>query len=539
MIDAYRQDYGEFNAELMRESYLYNSGQKAELSIAPIYERYAHLFTPEAISELTSILDETSEHFESQRTSVKHFLVFAVNQLLDCSVKELTEAISREEASAAMNWRGGMMTFQDSAVAISTESGRSSRDQIYNWRLSTLAASNDLRAERLEKLHQTAASIGGHRNGAAQENSDRAAINGENQLLTKAAGNDPASGGLAAQPRRDDKSTRSYGDLYGDLYGLELDALATQCKALLSKTEAAYRQRLNEALTHDLGITIEEATRPDGMYLMHLARYDERFPASRITEAYRGTMEGLGIRTGSQENIIVDDEPRPHKSPRAFCAPIHVPEEVRLVIRPFGGHADYMSFMHEAGHAQHYGWTSAALPAEFRYTGDAALTETYAFLFNHLPNDPAWLQTFLGFSNSSDFIRSSILTRLFTVRRYAGKFIFELGLHSGRNGSGRDYAEILRDATGFKTGDAEYLFDLDDGFYSAGYLRAWALEVAFRDYLTTRFGRQWWTSPRAGTFLKEIWETGDRYTADEIASQIGIGPINFDLLADEFLKTLA
>jgi hypothetical protein len=56
--------------------------------------------------------------------------------------------------------------------------------------------------------------------------------------------------------------------------------------------------------------------------------------------------------------------------------------------------------------------------------------------------------------------------------------------------------------------------------------------------LKSSFGSRWWNSSRAGNFLKEIWETGDRYTADEMAAQIGIGPIDFGPLADEFNDAL-
>jgi hypothetical protein len=251
-------------------------------------------------------------------------------------------------------------------------------------------------------------------------------------------------------------------------------------------------------------------------------------------------MEGLGIKTEEQHNIIIDDEPRPRKNPRAFCAPIRIPAEIRLVIRPFGGQSDYLAFLHEAGHAQHYAWTSGSLPPEFKYTGDAALTETYAFLFNHLPGDPAWLVSMLGFPDNADFVKATMLAKLVTVRRYAAKFIYERELHSNgdlQTASSR-YAELQTDATKFKTGDAEFLFDLDDGFYSAGYLRAWAFEVELREHIKSRFGRNWWTNRKAGNFLKEIWETGERHTADEMASLIGIGPINFDSLIDEFANTL-
>ena len=100
-------------------------------------------------------------------------------------------------------------------------------------------------------------------------------------------------------------------------------------------------------------------------------------------------------------------------------------------------------------------------------------------------------------------------------------------------------AELQTRATNFKARPEEFLFDLDDSFYSASYLRAWAFEVQLREYLKTRFGSRWWASRRSGDFLKEIWETGDRYTADEMASQIGIGPIRFDPLVDEFNLALS
>jgi hypothetical protein len=259
-----------------------------------------------------------------------------------------------------------------------------------------------------------------------------------------------------------------------------------------------------------------------------------------MLEVYRETMRGLGIRVDSQQNITIDKEPRRRKNPRAFCMPILIPEEIKLVIRPAGGQSDYQSFLHESGHAQHYGWASAHLPPEFKYTGDYALTETYAFLFNHLISDKDWLSDFLRIKDSSEFVRSVMLARLVTVRRYVAKLKFELKLHGDADpkDSAKEYADFQTYATNFKTEPGEFLFDLDDSFYSASYLRAWAFEVSLREYLKRRFGSRWWSSLRAGSFLKEIWETGDRYTADEMAAQIGIGPIQFDPLIEEFNTAL-
>jgi len=276
------------------------------------------------------------------------------------------------------------------------------------------------------------------------------------------------------------------------------------------------------------------------MYLLHLTNFDHQFPQDQMLQIYGETMAGLGIMVDEQKNISIDSEPRPCKNPRAFCTPICIRDDIRFVIRPTGGQSDYQAFLHESGHAQHYGWASPALPPEFKYTGDYALTETYAFLFNHLISDSNWLASFPGIKNSVEFTRSVMLARLVTVRRYVAKLMYERQLHLGDDlsASAARFADLQTSATCFRTDPSYFLFDLDDSFYSASYLRAWAFEVSLREYLKTRFGSHWWASRRTGDFLKEIWETGDRYSADEMAAQIGIGPIRFDPLIDEFVAAL-
>jgi len=494
MLDQYRIDFAEFNVASAREYYLFLSGQKSTLEIAPIYERYGHLFERDLLDSLKNELCNSSARLETERVSIQRLFTFAAEQFLENSVKQLTEQIGEYEASAIVEWGGRQMTFQDSTVAITTEGDREARRGIYAARLDVIEASNTLRAERLLKLHETARAL----------------------------------------------EYSSYVDLFEQLRRLDYSAIAGDARSLLPNTESVYVTRLHETLMRDLGVGVDRAERPDALFLLHLTHFDDRFPAGQMLRVYRETMAGLGIRTELQHNIDIDNEPRPRKNPRAFCMPIFIPGDIKLVIRPAGGQADYQAFLHESGHAQQYGWASAELPPEFRYTGDYALTETYAFLFNHLISDRDWLAVFLGLKDNADFVRSVMLARLVTVRRYVAKLIYETELHLDEDleRSSQLYARLQTNATDFKTEPGEFLFDLDDSFYSASYLRAWAFEVSLRDYLKTRFGARWWASRRAGDFLKEIWETGDRYTADEMAEQIGIGPITFDPLIKEFNAAL-
>ncbi|MFY9610224.1 MAG: hypothetical protein WAU45_16625 [Blastocatellia bacterium] len=494
MLEEYRRDYVHFNAACTREHYLFLSGQKTTLEIAPIYERYGDLFTRDSIERLRDELNQTPEHFETQRAGASRLLIFAAEQFLENSVKQLTEEINESEASATIRWKDREITFQDAAAELVTERDRSTRQEIYARRTEVIEASNDLRVERLLRLHAGARSLG----------------------------------------------VPSYVALFEDLKRLDYLGIARDAEAVLIQTEALYMARLDEALVQEFGSRLQQPERHDAIYLLHLTRYDDRFPASKLLKVYAATMAGLGIRVASQVNILIDGEPRPRKACRAFCMPISVPDDIRLVIRPVGGQSDYQSLFHEIGHAQHYAWASASLPPEFKYTGDYALTETYAFLFNHLISDKLWLAEFLGLNDSHEFVRAVILARLVTVRRYVAKLAYEYQLHLGGDlvESAALYAELQTNATKFKTGATEFLFDLDDSFYSASYLRAWALEVALREHLKTRFGTRWWGSRRAGDFLRQMWETGDRHTADEMATQVGVGPISFELLIDEFNRTL-
>ncbi len=494
MLEDYRSDLVDFSTAWMREQYLFLSGQKPGLEIAPIYERYGDLFTLDSIARLRRILEDTPEHFGTERVAVRRLLLFASEQFLEFSAKELTERISAYEAGTMIDVGGRVMTFQQAAVSLRTEPDRQSRRAIFRARAGAIEASNDLRAEHLGILYTAARKLG----------------------------------------------YDSYTGIYEDLWGLDYRALATQAGALLSETEEAYTANLDEALRLSLDLRLDEAERADALYFLHLTPYDEYFPADDLLRVYKETLASLGIDVDEQTNIVFDSEARPHKTARAFCMPISVPEEIKLVIHPMGGQTDYQTLLHEAGHAQHYAWTSPNLRAEFKYTGDYALTECYAFLFNHLISNSVWLAEMLGFGGSREFSRQVMLTRLLQARRYVAKLNYECELHTGADleQAPRRYAEIQTRATGFETEPGEFLFDLDDSFYSANYVRAWAFEVILRDHLMTRFGSYWWRSRRAGRFLKEMWELGDRYTADEMALLIGIGPITFGPLIEELKQAL-
>lgn len=489
MLDAYREELAEFHEALAREEYEHYSGQKEALELEPIYDRYGHLFTREAIEALRREREAIPESFETARRALDLLIADATERALEMSVRSLTEQIARAEAEAEILWDEETLTFHQARQRLATELDPHRRRELHARCLEIIQQTNDLRVERWRELQRAARALG-------------------------------------------------YADsrtLYQAVRARNFEALGHQWAQFLEATDELYRAYLHDALMSELGLRPTEADRADIPAFLHMGRYADLFPRQGLRAIYDELLQALDLEADRQKNVEVDDEERPRKHPRAFCVPIRIPEEIKLVIAPNGGVSDYQALLHETGHAQHYAWTSAALLPEFKYSGDRAVSESYAFLFESLLREPRWLDEALHFPASEHFLKLMWGQRLFLLRRYAAKCEYEQLLHvtDEPEAVASEYAERLTRATGFRYGPEEFLSDVDDGFYAADYWRAWVAEVWLRDYVKTRFGHRWWRHPRAGRFLVELWETGERYTIEEIIRQIGSDEPSIEPLVDE------
>lgn len=309
------------------------------------------------------------------------------------------------------------------------------------------------------------------------------------------------------------------------LSGIDLTALAAQCRGFLDRTRDLHRDTMAARLRAELRLDLGDADRTDGSFLFRGAAYDEFFlPEALTATAIRQTAE-MGLDALAAGRIIHDTADREGKRARAFCAPVRVPDEVYLVIRPHGGSVDYRAFYHELGHALHFANAGRDMPFEHRWLGDNSVTESYAMLFEHVLLAPDWLRRYTGMSGDrlDAFVRSQAFALLSIVRRYAAKLIYEMTLQTSASlaGAGAMYAELLTDATGLRYAEDDALLDLDDGFYAARYLRAWQLESLVRARLIDRFDSDWFRNPKTGPFVLDLLARGQRDNAVVIAEAVG------------------
>src|SRR5262249_13311729 len=200
------------------------------------------------------------------------------------------------------------------------------------------------------------------------------------------------------------------------------------------------------------------------------------------------------------------------------------PTIVHLITRAQGGLHDYQAFLHEAGHALHYAGCDPSLPYTFRrLSRDHALSEIYSYIVEAITREPAWHALHFGLSDTEaeENAEATRFLEAFLFRRYAAKLRFELGLWDAfaaeRAGSPRDYEPLLTEATGLRYDERGYLSDMDAGFYSADYLRAWIRSAQLNAYLRREVGEDWWRNAGTGDLLRGLFAEGTRPSSEGVA----------------------
>lgn len=499
----YRREFAAYNSKLELSHYQYRTGLDTELRTGEIFEQYGDLFTRESVESLRFAESNVPAHLTTEKSGMRALLGAACIGFMDARAKELTDECAHNESSSTIEWEGESLPIFSVPKTLACETLPARRRELYSRLVTRISEGNDLRAARIQSLHQSAREIG----------------------------------------------FTSYRTLFAHILGIDFDRLAHRADAFLERTEATYRSALARVVVRDLpDVADGDLHHSDYFFFQRIKSLDRFFPSHDVMETYRSAMKGIGIRIEQQTNIHIDSELRPGKHPRASCARINPPEDVRLITSPIGGAQDYMALFHEAGHAQHYGWTSRELMTthpEFIYSSDHATSEGFAFLFSHLFHDPLWIQEHrpgTSVEQAQLIVRDLALLTTHTIRRFCAKLRYDIVLHDCAELSSdklaETYASLQNAATGFVRNTELYLSDLDDGFYSCAYLRAWAFEAGLREYLRTRYGYRWWASHKAGDELRDLWSTASRYSVEEMARLLGFGELDFDLLAEFWIASM-
>ena len=409
-----------------------------------LYKANAGLFTLENIDLVRRAEREESDSL--QRKRLHYFRRYLSLEYIGKQIAALTDSVNNIEATAMVAVGRDTITYRQIPSVLATEKNQERRKQVYVALDPTLDTLNNL-------------------------------------LLRVEGGYQRIAGELGYE---------SYNTMLEDLKGIDLGEFAVTCERVLGETRETYLLLLDEQLKRYPGLSRENFYRHDTSPLFRSERFSPYFRGDSMLPGAIRTFSAMGIPLGSMDNLHIDAEARETKNPRAVCFAIDVPSDVRLSIKPTGGTDDYSALYHELGHGLHFANT-AEHAIEFRYMGEPTVTETFAFLCEYIFSNQAWLRQYTTMPTTvlKDYVRFHAFYRLYYIRRYSAKFLYEMHLHSGKPSPEKVYAALLSSATGYlplPSDEKRYMTDLDALYYSAGYLRAWFLEAQLSSALAERYG---------------------------------------------------
>ena len=478
-----------FMEDLARAHWQAGAGYTSDIALRPIYERHAKVAGRDS---LETALDayRSATPLSDEARSARTLLDWQVESFTSRELASLDEREIAWEHDAIVRLRDGReIPYQRAAIEIANSTDRDERLSIDAARAALVERElGPLRRERFQREHDLVAA-------------------------------------LDVAP--------SYIDAVQTLGGVELRTLGERCAAFLRDTQPMWDDALRERLKRDLGITPSDAARSDSLALARAPYFDRFFSATEMEGAVRRQLTEMALDPEAGGRVLYDTVDREGKRARAFCAPVRIPSEVHLVMRPHGGVSDWMTLLHEVGHALHFANMRSDLAFEFRWLGDNSVTEGYAMLFDHRLQDAGWLRRYTAIAGADlgRFLRVAGFEELRFLRRYAAKLLYELDLHGGDvpwDELPSVYADRLTAATGFRYSPADAFADVDPRFYAARYLQAWQLQAVLAESLVERYDQDWWRNPRAGPWVAEsLFAEGQRELAGELALRVAGQKLSF------------
>jgi len=460
-------------------------GEKEISERAEIVARYAELFTREQLEALRQAEDESAEGDERER--LYRLRKTCEAGLITAELAARQDALENAILAARVEFKGEQLPLRTAQAQLAVLPEYADREEL--GRLST-DLSATFNGERLDVLRA-----------------------GEELEADVTDSSDPIA-------RTEEEKAISLRDLERAL--AEASAAA---ESVYTKLREAWFERL-------LGPEREVVPSSSHVaYLRRLSPLEGIYTKERAVPICMDTLKQLGFDLEAEPNIKLDLDDRPQKSPRACVIPADPPKIVHLITRAQGGLHDYQAFLHEAGHALHYAGVDPSLPYTFRnISRDHALTEIYSYIVEAISRLPGWHARYFDLSDeqAAENAEATVFMEALLFRRYVAKLQFELefwGRFAEDGGTSGGYSERLTDATGMAYREEGYLADMDAGFYSADYLRAWIRAAQLRAYLEREIGEEWWADARTGERLRALFAEGTRPSSEEIAGRLGFDPL--------------
>ncbi len=467
-------------------------GEKETSEQAAIVARYADLFSRDQL-ELLRECEQAANGDERER--LFRLVKTCEAGLVTAELAEEDDELENRILAARVLWQGEDLPLRTAQARLAVVDSYTEREQLGSLQADTNAKFNDDRLELLGKWE---------------------ALEGELSAIADPIERNEQEKGISLR---------------------ELEAALARASAAADEPYARLREKWFERLLGDEREDVPASYH--SAYMRRLSPLESTYTKERSVEICMDTLKRLGFDMENDQNIRLDLDDRPQKSPRACVIASDPPKVVHLITRAQGGLHDYQAFLHEAGHALHYAGCDPSLSYTFRkLSRDHALTEIYSYILESISREPAWHAQYFGLTDEQAAENANATTFLEALlfRRYVAKLQYELdfwGRYHEVGGTNEGYADRLTEATGLRYRKDGFVSDMDPGFYSADYLRAWIRSAQLREYLKREVSDDWWRRHETGEHLRSLFFEGTRPSSEEIAERLGFKPLDTGPLVSE------
>lgn len=507
----YRAEYAAFSRDSEQERFsVYATAQDAGAQtneLARLQDRYADLYTPDSVATLRQNLAGIPAQFETERAGLARLASHAALGYVERQTRELTAELRDCSRRRKVKFADTDVPLTQIKEKLAGESRFEMRRELGARWLDELSACDDL---ILAKHHE--------RNDAAKRLDFT-----DDETLCRHAGE------------------------------VDADSLVAIARSYLDATARRYRTQLARHLARALpGEDTARAGYAESLRFTRQPHLNKYFPAQDIVTTLQAALRTFGLARYDKVHLAGRDGVGDDSTPRAAAFALDPPIDVRLeILTAEGGAHVYRQLFRAAGRAQHLAWSSIELgsrypefvcPSSQRELADETTRDGFAHLFATPLHDASWLAEHrkLAADESSRVAQSLAFLEVFRARRAAGRIIVRAQAATQNRAMQEsvptseqvnEYAALMSDATGFNYDSRLYLTDVFGADDSATELRAHLFTAVMNENLRTRHGNSWWTKREARDEMMDLWNTGTRYTLEDIARQIGGATPDADALA--------
>lgn len=329
-----------------------------------------------------------------------------------------------------------------------------------------------------------------------------------------------------------------YLDLLLELNDMNSEMIIIQLEDFLKTTENKYQQRLKEIYKiHKIDINHNE--RHDAFYLWNLIKFPNEVPFEKLKYLLDELVNDLELEE-PYNRIKVNIQKVGFQ--RSFTLPIKIPKNIALFVNLRSKFDDYKILFHEIGHSLHLSSIREDLPNLKRCWGDPSVSEAYAFLFENLLLNPNYLENYINKNTKvKTFLQTANFNRFFFIRLYVVRALWELKYADNINLTIEErkfkWGELFYSAMGFKYDGSSAYIEREFFLSVFDYLRGWVLEYQLSNYLEVHYGKEWFKSKHAGSFLKGLWKDGEIRSGEDLSHKIGFNSISIEFLK-KYVDTL-